>query len=77
MQNKMKNKNGVDYYYIVAKILLELKTLTPQEVELLFEKLDDFSLLSDDGKKVRRILYGHVWDIDYDKDLEEELEDEK
>ena len=59
-----KNKNGVDYYYIVAKILLELKTLTPKEVDLLLEKMDDFNLLSDDGKKIKTIIWGHVWEID-------------
>jgi hypothetical protein len=57
----MKNKNGVDLFYITAKILLELKTLTPKEVELLFEKLNDFNLLSDDGQQIASILYSHVW----------------
>jgi hypothetical protein len=60
----MKNKYGVDYYYIVAKILLELKTLTPKEVDLLFEKLKDFALLSEDGEKIEQLIRLHVWDSD-------------
>lgn len=70
----MKNKNGIDYYYIVAKILLELKTLTPKEVDLLFERLDDFGLLSEDGKEIEKLIRLHIWEDEHVWDIESEEE---
>lgn len=57
----MDNKNGVDYYYILFKLLLELPDVTPKQFELLMETMDDFNLLSKDGENIRGILQDHIY----------------
>ena len=56
-----KTKNGITYDYIVMKLLLEIPEVTPKQICLFFETLSDFELLNEQGKKVGKILDGHVW----------------
>lgn len=56
-----KTKNGIEYSYIVSKLLLEQPDVTPRKFELLMEMMDDFDLLSKQGQEVYKILCNHVY----------------
>lgn len=57
------SKNGIDNWYITAKILLEFPEITPKQMSLLLETMDDFNLLSKDGREIKERIDNHVWII--------------